>query len=148
MPPKRKRDSSVEILASRLHSTAIHLLRRLRREDVHSGLTGPRASALSVLVFAGPRTQGELAAAEQVRPPTMTRLVRALETQGLVTREPDATDGRAIRVRVTRKGQKLLLQGRDRRVRRLGEPLARLKDGERRTLTRATLILERVVREL
>jgi len=148
MPPKRKGDTSVEGLAGRLHSTAIHLLRRLRREDVHGGLTGPRASALSVLVFAGPRTQGELAAAEQVRPPTMTRLVRALEIQGLVTREPDATDGRAIRVRVTRKGKALLLEGRDWRVRRLGVPLTRLKESERRTLTRAAVILERVVREL
>src|ERR687883_145288 len=76
-------------LADRLHSAAIHLLRRLRREDARTGLSGPRLSALSVVVFAGPRTLGELAAAEQVRPPTMTRLVQALEREGLVARDPD-----------------------------------------------------------
>jgi DNA-binding MarR family transcriptional regulator len=74
-------------LADRWHSLAIHLLRRLRREDVKAGLTGPRLSALSVIVFGGPITLGELAAAEQVRPPTITRLVRALEQAQLVRRE-------------------------------------------------------------
>ncbi|MDQ3996553.1 MAG: hypothetical protein M3303_05995, partial [Gemmatimonadota bacterium] len=72
-------DDAATELADRLHSAAIHLLRRLRREDARTGLSGPRLSALSVVVFAGPLTLGELAAAEQVRPPTMTRLVRALE---------------------------------------------------------------------
>src|SRR5919199_1393233 len=80
-------------VADRLHSAAVHLLRLLRREDARSGLSAPRLSALSVLVFGGARTLGELAAAEQVRPPTMTRLVRALEAAGLVTREGDPADG-------------------------------------------------------
>src|SRR5215208_7560323 len=77
-------------LADRLHSAAIHLLRRLRREDDASGLAAPKLSALSVVVHAGPLTLGALAAAEQVRPPTMTRIVAALEAEGLVTREADA----------------------------------------------------------
>src|SRR5229473_2111765 len=76
--------------ADRLHSAAIHLLRRLRRQDDASGLTAPRLSALSVIVFSGPLTLGALATAEQVRPPTMTRLVAALEEAGLVVREPGA----------------------------------------------------------
>src|SRR5919199_1876113 len=86
-------DPARRAVADRLHSAAIHLLRRLRKVDEASGLSAPRLSALSVLVFAGPRTLGELAAAEQVRPPTMTRLVRALERSGLVTREHDPDDG-------------------------------------------------------
>ena len=100
-PNKSERESAqddAERTADRLHSAAIHLLRRLRREDAQSGLSAPRLSALSVLVFGGPLTLGELANAEQVRPPTMTRLVTALEADGLVTREPDASDGRLTRV--------------------------------------------------
>ncbi|CAA9348463.1 MAG: hypothetical protein AVDCRST_MAG40-2756, partial [uncultured Gemmatimonadaceae bacterium] len=92
MPPRRA--TPPEPLADRLHSAAIHLLRWLRREDGAAGLSGPRLSALSVVVLAGPLTLGELAAAEQVRPPTMTRLVDALAAEGLVRREPDACDGR------------------------------------------------------
>src|SRR3970040_1114579 len=104
-------------LADRIHSLAIHLLRRLRREDAKAGLTGPRLSALSVVVFGGPITLCELAAAEQVKPPTMTRLVRALEQEGLVRREKDPHDGRVSRLRATTKGDALLGEGRARRVR-------------------------------
>ncbi|NUQ13661.1 MAG: MarR family transcriptional regulator, partial [Gemmatimonadaceae bacterium] len=89
--------ASPEALAEAVHRLAIRLLRTLRSEDEQSGLTGPRLSALSVIVFAGPVTLGELAAAEQVKPPTMTRLVRALEREGLVRREKDPADGRVIR---------------------------------------------------
>ena len=91
--------------ATRLHSAAIHLLRRLRREDDASGLSAPRLSALSVIVFGGPLSLGALAAAEQVRPPTMTRIVAALEAASLVTREVDPHDGRAILIRATPAGQ-------------------------------------------
>src|ERR671914_1928025 len=103
------------VLADRLHSAAIHLLRRLRRTDTKTGLSGPRLSALSVVVFGGPLTLGELAAAEQVKPPTMTRLVRALEARGLVSREPDERDGRVVRLRATAKGRTLMAEGRARR---------------------------------
>ena len=92
---------AAERTADRLHSAAIHLLRRLRREDAATGLSAPRLSALSVVVFGGPLTLGELASAEQVRPPTMTRLVSALEDAGLVDRETDAADGRLTRIRAT-----------------------------------------------
>src|SRR6188508_2981688 len=95
--------SAPDELADRWHSLAIHLLRRLRREDVKAGLTGPRLSALSVIVFGGPITLGDLAAAEQVRPPTMTRLVRALEHEQLVRREKDPSDGRVVRLLATAK---------------------------------------------
>src|SRR3954471_4125003 len=84
-------------VADRLHSAAIHLLRRLRREDDASGLPAPQLSALSVIVFGGPITLGDLARAEQVRPPTITKVVAALEEAGLVARDIDANDRRIVR---------------------------------------------------
>ena len=131
-------------IANRLHSAAIHLLRRLRREDDATGLTAPRLSVLSVVVFAGPRTLGELAQAEQVRPPTMTRLVAALEKQGLVRRVPDPNDGRVTRIAPTSRGRDLLMRGRGRRVRALTRELDRLPVAELQSLEGAIAILERV----
>jgi DNA-binding MarR family transcriptional regulator len=133
-------------IADRLHSAAIHLLRRLRGEDDATGLSGPRLSALSVIVFAGPVTLGELAAAEQVQPPTMSRLVKGLEADGLVTRERDADDRRRQWIRATPEGRRLLQEGRDRRVSKLARELMRLPERERRQLARAVSILERLSR--
>ena len=133
-------------LADRLHSAAIHLLRRLRREDDASGLAAPQLSALSVIVFAGPITLGALADAEQVRPPTITKLVAALEEQGLVDRETDAGDRRIVRVRATTRGARLLNEGRQRRVASLAASLAALPAAERQQLARALPIVEKIVR--
>src|SRR4051795_12421660 len=102
--------------ADRFHSAAIHALRHVRREDPATGLGPARLSALSVLVFGGPRTLGELAAAEQVRPPTMTRVVQALEQEGLVRRERDRRDGRVRRVEASAKGRRVMQRGRERRI--------------------------------
>ena len=154
MPTRRARVADLapgddaERTADRLHSAAIHLLRRLRREDAKSGLSAPRLSALSVVVFAGPLTLGELAAAEQVKPPTMTRLVSALENAGLVTREPDADDGRLTRVRATARGRTLLLQGRARRVAALSAEVRALDDADRDVVERGVAILEGVIGRL
>ena len=137
-----------DVLADRLHSLSIHLLRRLRREDVQAGLTGPRLSALSVVVFGGPLTLGELAQAEQVKPPSMTRLVKALEKEGLVRRVGDPDDRRLVRIRSTPKWESLLVEGRTRRVRRLAGPIAALSDSDRATLYSAAEILGRVVSAL
>lgn len=137
-------NDAVARLATRLHSVAIGLLRALRREDVASGLTGPRLSALSVLVFGGPRSLGALSAAEQVRPPTMTRLVAALEADGLVTRQPDPRDGRAIRIGPTAAGIALLHAGRERRTAALSRQLATLTPDDLATLARAIAILEQL----
>src|SRR5215475_12843039 len=103
MPAKSARGNrrSPDDLADGLHSAAIHLLRRLRREDDASGLPAPQLSALSVIVFTGPITLGALAVAEQVRPPTITKLVATLEASGLVERETDAADRRVVRVKAT-----------------------------------------------
>jgi len=136
-----------ERVADRLHSASIHLLRRLRREDDESGVTAPHLSALSVLVFGGPRTLGELAAAEQVRPPSMTRIVRNLERDALVEREADSADRRVQRVRATERGREVLLAGRRRRVASLAERLEGLGEEELATLERAAELIERVLRE-
>lgn len=132
--------------AERLHAAAIHLLRRLRREDNASGLTGPRLAALSVVVFGGPLTVGALAAAEQVRPPTMTRMVAALEEAGLVTREPSPIDGRATLIRATPAGIRLLEEGRARRTSALTRQLSDLSAADLATLERAAEILDRLAR--
>lgn len=148
MKARGRGGATPEELADRLHSLAIRLLRGLRSEDVKAGLTGPRLSALSVVVFAGPVTLGELAAAEQVKPPTMTRLVRALEREGLVRREKDPADGRVIRLRATARGDALLNEGRSRRVRRLAGPIAELGAADREALRHAVEVLARVVARL
>ena len=129
-------------IADRLHSAAIHLLRRLRTEDSASGLSAPRLSALSVIVFAGPITMSDLAAAEQVSPPTISRLIKDLERDGLVRRRRDPDDRRVQRVHATKKGQRLLEEGRRRRVATLAAELERLPTVRRHDLARAIEILE------
>src|SRR5438067_5551659 len=111
--------------ADRFHSAAIHALRHVRREDPASGLSAARLSALSVLVFGGAKTLGELAQAEQVRPATMTRIVQALDTDGLIRRETDPQDRHATRLSPTAKGKRVMRQGRERRVSNLAPLLAR-----------------------
>jgi DNA-binding MarR family transcriptional regulator len=133
-------------LADRLHSAAIHLLRRLRREDDASGLPAPQLSAMSVIVFGGPITLGALASAEQVRPPTITKLVAVLEEQGLVERETDPADRRVVRVKATARGARLLYDGRRRRVASLAESLGQLPAADRAALSNAVPILEKVAR--
>ena len=118
----------------------------VRREDREAGISGPRLSALSVLVFAGPQSLAGLAAAEQVSAPTMSRIVDALAKAGLVTREGDPANRRRVVIAATEAGRLLLEAGRERRVRALEERLARLADSERRALARAAEILERALR--
>ncbi len=131
-------------IADRLHSAAIHLLRRLRVEDEASGLSAPQLSALSVVVFAGPITMGELAVAEQVRPPTISRLIKGLETDGLVERANDPNDERVQRISATPHGRTLLREGRRRRVARLANDLAKLPASERKNLAQTLGTLERL----
>ena len=130
-------------LADRLHSAAIHLLRRLRRTDLITGVNPAQLSALSVLM-GGPRTIGELAAAEQVRVPTMSRLVREMEAAGLVSRERDSRDGRIIWVQWTARGERVLQQGRELRIEALAGRLQALSAAERRTLMSAVGVIERL----
>lgn len=132
-------------LADKLHSAAIHLLRQLRKEDDASGLSAPRLSALSVVVFGGPLTLGELARAEQVKPPTMTRIVTGLEKDGLVKRKDDPSDGRLTHIEATAKGRKILLAGRARRVETLASAVKRLDHTELAELRRGVQLLNDVV---
>lgn len=132
-------------LATRIHSAAIHLLRLLRREDDASGVSAPLLSALSVLVFGGPRTLGELARAEQVRPATMSRAVDALAAAGLAERVRDPDDRRVVRIRATAAGTRTLREGQLRRVTALTARLDALTAGERRRLADGVAILERLV---
>jgi DNA-binding MarR family transcriptional regulator len=134
-----------ERIADRLHSASIRLLRTVRKEDDAAGVTAPHLSALSVLVFGGPRTLGELAAAEQVKPPSMTRIVRNLEAAGLAERETDAADRRVARVRATERGREILLAGRRRRVASLAERVEGLDDREMETLEAAAALIERML---
>lgn len=137
---------SVEQTADRLHSAAIHLLRRVRREDESAGLGPARLSALSVIVFGGAIRVSDLARAEQVRTPTITPIIAALERDGLVTREADASDARAVVLRATPKGKRLLAEGRSRRVRHLAGELRGLTAAERNALRHAADILLRLFR--
>jgi len=130
------------VIADRLHSAAIHLLRRLRVEDKVMGLSAPRASALSVIVFRGPVTMSRLAEAEQVRPPTITRLVDGLERRGLVRRVSHAEDGRVQMVEATAAGKRLLDKGRTRRVERLMQEIGQLPAEDQQVLARAAELME------
>jgi DNA-binding MarR family transcriptional regulator len=137
--------SNDELLADRLHSVAIHLLRRVRRADVATGISPAELSALSVVVFGGPLTLGELAAAEQVRPPSMTRIVKSLEADGLITRAADLADRRVARLRATPAGDRLIKRGRSARVALLAGWLRAISAHERVTLEEASQVLERVL---
>ena len=132
--------------ADRLHSAAIHLLRRLRKQDAASGVGPAQLSALSVLVFAGPKTLGELAAAEQVKPPTMSRVVAGLKRGHLIEITRDSRDARRMHIRPTAKGVLLLQQGRQRRVEYLAQHLGSLTASELTQLTAVAGILERLLR--
>jgi len=142
----RKSSRSVEA-ADRFHSAAIHALRRVRRDDPETGLSAARLSALSVLVFGGPRTLGELAAAEHVRPATMTRIVQALEEDGLVRRESDSADRRVTRLQATAKGERVMWRGRERRVANLATLLSGLSAQEISQVHRAAKLVERALAE-
>ncbi len=133
--------------ADKLHSAAIHLLRRLRVRDRETGIGPSQLSALSVLVFGGPRSLGELAEAEQVRPPTMSRIVAGLVRAELVRRQA-TEDGRRMRLVPTAKGKKILWEGRKRRVESLAKALSALSENENQFLSQLTDLLQQIIRKL
>lgn len=146
MAARRKAGARRARIADRLHSLAIHLLRRVAALDQRSGVTGPRLSVLSVLVLGGgPRTLGALAAAEHVRPPTMSRLIQAMEAEGLVARAASPDDARATLIRATAAGARVLRQARSRRLAALRALLGTLRPVQVRQIERAVRILEPVV---
>jgi DNA-binding MarR family transcriptional regulator len=137
----------MDALAERLHSAAIQLLRRVRVRDGGPGLSASRLSALSVIVSGGPLTITELAATQGVRPPTMTRVIDALEREGLAMREPNPEDGRSVQVRATGMGRLALSRGRQHRATALSTELAALSPRDLATLDRATDLMQQIGRE-
>jgi DNA-binding MarR family transcriptional regulator len=127
-----------------MHSAAIHLLRRVREVDAEAmGVSPARASALSVLVFGGARSLGELAADERVTAATMSRLVTAMEAEGLVRRYPDVNDARAIRIEATAKARRILERGRARRLDLLERLLGDASEAEVKAVRVAAQVVER-----
>ena len=139
--PEGLPDTPAARVANRLHSVAIRLLRGVRSVDRKTGLSGERLSLLSVLVFAGPRTFSELARAEMVSRPAITRIVKSLEAAKLVRREPVPGDRRQVMLHATTAGRLVMERGRARRVERIADELSGLSTRELQTLERATRIL-------
>ncbi|MGA8440572.1 MAG: MarR family transcriptional regulator [Candidatus Sulfotelmatobacter sp.] len=146
-PEESAPQSETLAVADRLHSAAIHLLRRVRKQDAVSGVGPAQLSALSVLVFGGPKTLGDLAAAEQVKPPTMSRVVAGLRRSLLVEITRDPRDARRIDIRASAKGRRLLQQGRQRRIDYLADHLGSLTGGELAQLSAAAGLLEKLLRD-
>jgi DNA-binding MarR family transcriptional regulator len=141
----RKKPSGAEELADRLHSAAIHLLRLVRSQDAATGIGPARLSALSVIVFGGPASLNDLARAEQVRPPTMSRIVDALEAEGLARRRTNQQDRRAVVIEATEKGAQILSEGRRRRVKLLAAHLGRLRPAELRQIDAAVEAIQKTI---
>jgi len=131
-----------QTVADKLNSAMIHLLRRASREDRATGIGRAQLSALSVLVFGGDTTLGGLADAEHVRPPTMTKIVSALEHGGLVRKEPSPHDRRSVRLSATPAGRRLMQAARRRRIEALAARLEGLSQRDLDTLDRAASLIE------
>lgn len=130
-------------LAARLRLAVTRLHRRLRQQSV-GGLTPSQAAALAATERLGAPTLGELAVAEAVQPPSMTRIVAALETQGLVGRVVDPEDRRVTRVEVSPAGRVVLDQNRSLKDVFLAEQLHRLTPDEREALGELTRLVEKL----
>lgn len=129
----------------RFHHLSIVMHRGLRLVDEAAGFAGPRASALSVLVFRGPQSLGDLARAEGVKPPTMSRLVKAMQAEGLVESVTAAHDQRQVRIAATARGRRLLLKGRRRRLEALAKLLADATPREKAALATVVDLLARAL---
>jgi DNA-binding MarR family transcriptional regulator len=153
----------IEQMAAQLQSFAIRLAREARRAEEGASRSAPqpvlgevgaearrawlgpaRLSALAALASAGPLSLAELAAADRVRAPTMSRLVEGLVRDGLVTREQVPTNRRTVRIAITAEGRAALTRERKRRVQSLADRLERLGDSEQRALQRGVELLGRI----
>jgi DNA-binding MarR family transcriptional regulator len=148
-PDKNKilSDEALEA-ADRLHSAAIHLLRRLRIRDRETGIGPAQLSALSVLVFGGPKSLSELAEAEQVKAPTMSRIVAGLLRARLVNSRTDKHDRRALVIRATEKGNRILQEGRRRRVEALAAAVLQLPQKDIAQLRETAQVMEHLGRQI
>jgi DNA-binding MarR family transcriptional regulator len=139
-------DDQLQALAAGLHAAALRAVSLVSREDRRGAISPPRLSALATLVSRGPMSLAELAEAQDVRAPTMSRIVDGLVKEGLATREEDEGNRRKVRIAATDEGRRRLGAGRERRVRALRQRLGRLGDSEQRALARGVEVLERAVR--
>ncbi|HEY0500274.1 MAG TPA: MarR family transcriptional regulator [Kutzneria sp.] len=137
-------ESTEPALASRLRLAVVRLNRRLRAQRTNSSVTLTQVSALSALRKCGPLTPGELAAKEGVQPPSMTRVIAALEDYGFVSRRPHPTDGRQAIVELTEQGTAYLRAEVSAREAWLDSRLAELDDDDRELLARAAEIIDRM----
>ncbi|MFI9383977.1 MarR family winged helix-turn-helix transcriptional regulator [Kutzneria sp. NPDC052558] len=137
-------ESNEPALASRLRLAVVRLNRRLRAQRTNSSVTLTQVSALSALRKCGPLTPGELAAKEGVQPPSMTRVISALEDYGFVSRRPHPTDGRQAIVELTDQGSAYLRAEVSAREAWLDSRLAELDDSERELLAHAAEIIDRM----
>lgn len=131
-------------LASALRIAVMRLARRLRNEREDTSLTLTQLSTLGTLARIGPLTLGELAAAERIQPPSMTRIVTGLQERALVVREPDASDRRLVIVRLADEGKELVAADRRRRNAWLNQRLRELSPEEREVLRQAVPVLEKL----
>lgn len=131
-------------VATRLHSAAIRLLRAVRVADAETGLSAPKLSALSVLVFGGATSLGGLARAEQVTAATMSKLVSDLEAEGLVAKRADPADKRGLRIEATARGRAVMEEGRRARLALLTKRLGKLSRAERAQLDAAAALMLRL----
>ncbi|HUP86492.1 MAG TPA: MarR family transcriptional regulator [Acidimicrobiales bacterium] len=136
--------SSDATLVAGLRLVVMRLARRLRQQ-AEGDVTPSQVSALSSIERLGPLTLGELAAAEQVQPPSMTKIVGGLEAHGFVIREADPNDRRIARVRVSDDGRRFVARSRTRKNAYLAERLRKFDPDERALLERALPLLERLV---
>jgi DNA-binding MarR family transcriptional regulator len=140
-------DAAEAELASRLRLAVTRLHRRLRQQAV-GGLSPAQTSALASTDRLGSPTLGELATLESVQPPSMTRIIAALEEKGLVARVVDPTDRRVVRVEVSDAGRRVLVESRSRKNVYLARQLHRLSFDEREALGGLTAVLERLAEGL
>lgn len=131
-------------LAPRLRLAIMRLARRLRQQ-IEGPVSPSQISALHTIEKLQPVTLGELAAAEMVQPPTITRIVASLDENGYVVREVDETDRRVSRLRLTPSARKLIDQGRTRRTQFLVARMRGFSDEEMETLERALPLIERIL---
>lgn len=131
-------------LASALRISVMRLARRLRAERAETGLTLTQLSTLAALERLGPSTPSELAEAEKVQPPSMTRILASLEDKQLVVRTPHPTDRRQVVVAATDDARGLLRADRRRREAWLSRQLAELSQEDREALRTAAAVIDRL----
>lgn len=134
-------------VASRMRMAVMRLSRRVRHESLGGDVTSSMLSALATVDRRGPLTLGELAAAERMQPPSMTKIVARLEESGLLVREIDARDRRVARVQVTREGRRFINRSRSRGSAYIAARLATLAPEERAVVEAALPVLERLLED-